>query len=193
MDALLCALWLLQVALQPQEPLASLEAPKSTQQIDPMRSRASFTVHPRWQSAMTGKFESPTGTLDKLADGRLRVEFSLQAASVTFPDSPRITSMTRSEAFFDAAHHPIVHFRSDPFSASLLRDGGTVSGVLDLRGMSKPVRFVFGTADCQQPGAACPLRAAGTISRYAFGMTRYKWVVRDEVDIAVDVSLQISP
>lgn len=192
MDALLCALWLLQVALQPQAQV-SLEAPRSTQQLDSMRSRASFTVHPHLQNAMTGKFESPTGTLDKLSDGRCRVDFRLQAASVAFPDSQRITSLTRSEPFFDAARHPIVHFRSNPFSASLLRDGGRLSGVLDLRGVSKPVTFVFGKSHCQQPGAACPIRATGTISRNAFGMTRYKLLVRDDVEIAVDMRLRISP
>jgi polyisoprenoid-binding protein YceI len=191
MDALLCTMSLLLAALQPHAQVA-LEAPGSTQQIDPMRSRASFTVHPRAQNAMTGKFGSPTGTLDKLADGRRRVEFNLQAASVAFPNSQRITSMTRSEAFFDAAHHPTVHFRSNPFSASLLLSGGTLSGVLDLRGVSKPVRFVFRKAACEQPGVTCPIHAAGTISRNAFGMTRYKLIVRDEVDIAVDMRLRAS-
>jgi polyisoprenoid-binding protein YceI len=191
MDALVCALWLLHVALPPHARV-SLEAPRSTQQIDPTRSRASFTVHPHWQSAMTGKFGSPTGTLDNLAHGRLRVEFTLQASSVAFPDNQRITSMTRSEAFLDAAHHPIVHFRSNPFSASLLRSGGTISGVLDLRGVSKPVQFVFGKAGCRQPGVTCPIHAAGTISRNAFGMTRYNLIVRDDVEIAVDVRLRKS-
>jgi polyisoprenoid-binding protein YceI len=192
MDALLCALWLLQAALQPHAPM-SLEAPRSTQPIEPARSRASFTVHPHWKNAMTGKFESPTGTLDKLADGRCRIEFNLQAGSVAFPESQRITNITRSEAFFDAAHHPIVRFRSNPFPASLLRDGGSLSGVLDLRGVSKPVRFEFGKARCGQPGVACPIHAAGRISRNAFGMTRYKLLVRDDVDIAVDVRLRKAP
>ena len=141
---------------------------------------------------MTGKFGSPTGALEKLADGRFCIDFSLQAASVAFPGSPRITSLTRSEAFFDAAHHPIVHFRSDPFSASLLRDGGTLAGVLDLRGASKPVRFVFDKAACQQPGVACPIHAAGRISRSDFGMTKYKLIVGDDVDIAVGMRLRLS-
>lgn len=192
MEALICALWLLQAALQSHAPV-SQEAPRSTQQIDPMRSRASFTMHPRWQNAMTGKFESPTGTLDKLADGHWRIDFSLRVASVVFPDSQRITSLTRSESFFDAAHHPIVHFSSNPFSASLLRDGGTISGVLDLRGVGKPVLFVFAKAACQQPGVTCPIHATGRISRNAFEMTRYNLIVRDDVEIAVDVRLRISP
>lgn len=166
---------------------------KSTQQIDPARSGARFTVHPLLQKAMTGTFDAPTGTLETLPKGRLRIDFSLKAASVAFPDSKRITGMTRGEAFFDAAHHPVVHFRSKPFSASLLRDGGTLSGVLDLRGVSKPVRFVFDKAACDQPGVACPIHAAGRISRSAFGMTRYKLVVGDNVDIVVDMRFRVSP
>lgn len=192
MDALLGALWLLQVAIQPHAQV-SMEAPKSTQQIDPAHSGARFTVHPHLQKAMTGTFDAPTGTLDRLAKGRLRIDFSLKAASVAFPDSKRITGWTRGEAFFDAAHHPVVRFRSDLFSASLLREGGTLSGVLDLRGVSQPVRFVFGKAACSQPGVACPIRAAGRISRKAFGMTRYMLVVGDNVDIAVDIRFRTSP
>jgi polyisoprenoid-binding protein YceI len=192
MDALLCALWLLQVAIQPHAQV-SMEAPKSTQQIDRVHSGASFTVHPLLQKAMTGTFASPTGTLARLAKGRMRMDFSLQAASVAFADSKRITGLTRGEAFFDAAHHRVVHFRSNQFPASLLRDGGTLSGVLDLRGVSKPVRFVFAKAGCNQPGVACPIHATGSVSRSAFGMTRYKLVVGDAVDIAVDVRLRKSP
>jgi polyisoprenoid-binding protein YceI len=167
----------------------SLEASMSTQQIDSTRSRARFTVHPYLHSAMTGTFASPTGSVTKLTNGRWHMDFSLQAASVAFPDSRRITGLTRSEAFFDATGHPIVRFTSIPFSASLLRDGGTLSGVLDLHGVSKPARFVVAKADCHQPGVTCPILAAGTISRSAFGMTRYKLVVGDNVDIAVDVCL----
>ena len=189
MVALFFALLTLQAALQPNAAIAA-KAPGATQQIDSTRSRAGFTVHPHWKKAMTGQFQSPTGTLDKLVDGRWRIDFSLQAASVVFPDNQRITRLTRSEAFFDAAHHPLVHFRSNPFSASLLRDGGSLEGVLDLRGVSRPVRFVFGKAGCLQPGVACPIHAAGRLSRNAFGMTRYAMLVRDDVDIAVDVRLR---
>ena len=162
-------------------------------QFDPTRSRASFTVHPWLHTAMTGSFAAPTGTLDQLANDRWRIDFSLQAASAAFPDSQRITAMLRSDAFFDAARHPIVHFRSKPFPTSVVRGGGTFSGVLDLHGVSKPVEFVFGTAGCKHPGVDCPIHVTGRISRYAFGMTRYKLVVRDEVDIAVDVRLRMLP
>jgi polyisoprenoid-binding protein YceI len=194
MDALLCALWMLQVAVPPSAQISPEETGTTQQiEIDSMHSAAGFTVHPLWRSAMVGTFDSPTGALDKLADGRWRIDFSLQAASVAFTDSQRITTMTRSEAFFDAAHQPIVHFRSNPFYATFLRDGGTLSGVLDLRGVSKPVDFVFAKADCQQPGVACPIRATGKISRSAFGMTRYKLVLGDDVDIEVDVRLHASP
>jgi polyisoprenoid-binding protein YceI len=126
MDAPLCALWLLVAALQPHAPV-SLEASMSTQKIDSMRSRARFTVHPHLQGAMTGTFASPTGSLTRVTNGRWRMDFSLQAASVAFPDSQRITSMTRSEAFFDADRHPIVHFTSDPSSVPTFARGARVS------------------------------------------------------------------
>jgi polyisoprenoid-binding protein YceI len=59
--------------------------------------------------------------------------------------------------------------------------------------VSKPVRFAFGKAGCEQPGRTCPIHATGKISRNEFGMTRYKLIVRDDVEIAVDVLLRTSP
>lgn len=187
MDALLCVLWMVQVAMQPLSQVAGDGRLSTQQQIDSSHSSAAFAVHPHLQEAMTGKFESPTGTMEKLTNGRLRVDFSLKAASVVFPDRQRITTLTRSEAFFDAVHHPIVHFRSNPFPMSLLREGGRISGALDLRGVSNQVQFVFAKAGCAQPGFSCALHAAGKISRNAFGMTRYKMLVQDNVDIVIDV------
>ena len=45
----------------------------------------------------------------------------------------------------------------------------------------------------RHPGVACPIHVTGKISRNAFGMTQYKLVVRDAVDIAVEVRLRMAP
>ena len=165
----------------------------TSDRFDPAASHASFTVHTRWLSAMIGLFDAPEGTLDALPDGRLQVQVSLRAASVTFPDSERTTRWTRSEAFFDIARYPVIRFRSEPFPRALLGAGGALDGVLELRGVRKPVRFVLAKSVCAQPGMGCPLRAAGRISRRAFGMTRMLLLVRDDVEIAFDTRLQAPP
>ena len=150
-------------------------------------------MHTRWLSAMTGRFDPPEGMLDTLPDGRLQVQVSLHAASVTFPDSERTTRWTRSDAFFDVAHYPVIRFRSEPFPRSRLSAGGALDGMLELRGVSKPVRFDLAKSDCAQPGAGCPIHVAGHISRRAFDMTRMLLLVRDDVDFAFDVRFRAQP
>lgn len=204
MSVLLSALLLLQAA-----PTAEMSPPPvvggaSMQSRDPQpqasagrfdaaASHASFTVHTRWLSAMVGRFDAPEGTLEPLPDGRLQVQISLRAASVTFADSERTTRWTRSDAFFDVAHYPVIRFRSEPFSRARLSAGGALDGLLEVRGVSKPVRFVLAKSDCAQPGVGCPIHAAGRISRRAFGMARMLWLVRDNVEFAFDARLQAQP
>ena len=205
MSVLLCALLLLQAA-----PAAEMSPPPTAggasmqsrnpqqhanveQGFDPAVSHASFTVHTRWLSAIIGRFDAPEGTLDTLPDGRLQVQISLRAGSVTFPDSERITRWTRSDAFFDVAHYPFIRFRSEPFSRARLSAGGALDGLLELRGVNKPVHFELAKSDCAQPGVACPIHSAGRISRRAFGMTQMLWLVRDNVEFAFDARLQAQP
>ena len=206
MSVLLCALLLLQTAPAPDIsslPVAGvgMTPARDPQQhansvqgrFDPAASHASFTVHTCWLSAMIGRFDAPEGTLELLPDGRLQVQISLRAASVTFPDSERTTRWTRSDAFFDVAHYPVIRYRSEPFSPTRLSAGGALDGLLELRGVSKQVRFVLAKSECAQPGAACPIHAVGRISRRAFGMTRMLWLVRDDVEFAFDARLQAQP
>ena len=212
MRVLLCALLILQAA--PAAEIASTSQPAATSstqasdqhatqdravqdqapgRFDPAASHATFTVHTRWLSTMIGRFDGPEGTLDTLPDGRLQVQVSLRAASVTFPASERTTRWTRSDAFFDVAHYPVIHFRSEPFARSRLSVGGALDGLLVVRGVSKPVRFELAKPDCAQAGMGCPIRVAGRISRREFGMTRMLWLVRDDVEFAFDVRLRAQP
>lgn len=205
MSVVLCALLLLQAAPAaetsppPTAGGASMQARDPPQHadvelgFDPAASHASFTVHTRWLSAMVGRFDAPEGTLDTLPDGRLQVQIRLRAASVTFPDSERTTRWTRSDAFFDVADYPFIRFRSEPFSRARLSAGGPLDGLLELRGVNKPVRFMLAKSDCAQAGVGCPIHAAGRISRRAFGMTQMLLLVRDNVEFAFDARLQAQP
>jgi len=206
MGALLCALLLVQslpgVGISSPPIAAALPVSKSDPQdrpmqdsavrglFDPAASFASFTVHTRWLAAMTGRFDALDGRLETLPNGRLQVQVALRAASVTFPDSERTTRWTRSDAFFDVAHHPVIRFRSEAFSQARLSAGGALDGILELRGVSKPVRFVLAKSACAQPGVACPIHAAGRISRREFGMTRMQLLVRDNVEFTFDALLR---
>jgi polyisoprenoid-binding protein YceI len=204
MSVLLCALLIMQAAPAAEiaPPVAGTAPIQASDQqhialdrvaqmrFDPAASNASFTVHTLWLSAMIGRFDGPEGTLETLPDGRLQVQVSLRAASVTFPGSERTTRWTRSAAFFDVANYPLIHFRSEPFAPARLHAGGALDGVLELRGVSKPVHFVLAKSDCTQPGLGCPIHAAGQVSRRAFGMTRMLLLVRDNVEFAFNARLR---
>lgn len=213
MGALLCALLLLQAAPVAQSVRQAADATSlvaiggdtgnaavtahaapqlAARHFDPAASRASFIVHTRWLSAIAGRFDAPTGALETLPDGQVQVEVSLTAASVTFPGSARTTRWTRSDAFFDVDHYPVIRFRSEAFPRARLGAGGALDGMLELRGVSKPVRFVLAKSTCAQPGVACPIHAAGRVSRSAFGMTRMLLLVRDNVEFAFDARLEAS-
>lgn len=158
--------------------------------FDPAASFASFTVHTRWLAALTGRFDALDGKLETLPDGRLQVQVALRAASVTFPDNERTTRWTRSDAFFDVAQYPVIRFHSNAFPQARLSAGGALDGILELRGVSKPVRFVLAKSSCAQPGVACPIYATGRISRREFGMTRMQLLVRDNVEFTFDALLR---
>jgi polyisoprenoid-binding protein YceI len=209
MSAWLCALLMLQAAPEAGVSLPPAAAAPSSQandpherpipyraahgRIDPSASQASFTVHTRWLSSMIGRFDGPEGLLDVLPDGRMQVQVSLRAASVVFPGSERTTRWTRSDAFFNVVAFPLIRFRSDLFPPARLRAGGVLDGLLEVRGVSRPVRFELAKSDCAQPGTGCPIHVAGRISRRAFGMSRMLWLVRDDVQFTFDVRLQASP
>lgn len=190
--AVAVALWLAPasgIAVAPQTSDGS--AVVSSRTIDPELSQVRFTVYPIWQHHLDGRFDPPRGSLDTLADGRLVVRVQLAAASASFPDNATSTRWLRSRKFFDAAHYPWIRFHSQPFPATRLREGGVLEGVLELRGVSGPVRFDLAPG-CADPGRACPIHAQGRIDRRAFGMTRMRWLVGDEVDFTLDVRLQAS-
>lgn len=160
----------------------------STRLIDGGNSRVAFSVHPVWADRLEGHFDPPEGSLETLADGRLRVQVSLSAASASFPGSATSTRWMRSEAFFDAARHPAIRFRSQPFPARRLQEGGSLEGELELRGVVKPVTFML-VASCTEPGTQCPIHAEGKVGRNVFGMTRMRWLVGNDVGFAFDVRL----
>jgi len=221
MSVLLCALLLLQAAPAaetsppPTAGGASMQARDPPQHadlelgFDPAASHASFTVHTRWLSAMVGRFDAPEGTLDTLPDGRLlecndafarMLGYESRDGEVRSQNGQFASSLTApaSLAFYRKAllaqgYVESIRFRSEPFSRARLSAGGALDGLLELRGVNKPVRFVLAKSDCAQAGVGCPIHAAGRISRRAFGMTQMLLLVRDNVEFAFDARLQAQP
>ena len=59
-----------------------------------------------------------------------------------------------------------------------------------LRGLGRPVSFLLLPSDCARPGLDCDLQVHGRVSRKAFGMSAYRVLVRDQVDVRFRMRLR---
>jgi hypothetical protein len=109
----------------------------AAQALDPARSRIEFELQTRWGQTITGYFPRYDGEVVVLPDGRHEVRIRLATASVEVEGSRRYARFARGERFLDAAHHPWVEFRSDPYAGELVRSGGPLYGTLSMHGVSR--------------------------------------------------------
>ncbi|MFZ9349056.1 MAG: YceI family protein [Arenimonas sp.] len=170
--ACLCALLAL--------PAAAADAPPLWR-LDPLASQAQFRVHLRMGIPAEGRFKSIQGDIHPLPDQKLSVRVQLDARELAMGGPAWIQKATHSPAFLDTAKHPEIRFQSVPFSSQVLVSGGSITGMLTLRDVSKPVTFTVLPTQCRQPGWTCPISASGTLDRHDFGMHAYRWSLRDEV------------
>ncbi len=184
------ALLFLVAALTPMAAQAQTPPTAKTLAIDGPQSSASFAVALRMGkptqchlTRVSGKFAgSPEAgwTAVVQVDGRnLRVE------------GPRwMDRVTRSDSFLAVNRYPTIRFESELFSDAVLHEGGLLTGRLTLRGLTQPVSFRLLPSECDQPGRGCDINVQGTVSRHAFGMTAYRSMVKDEVDLRFNVRLR---
>lgn len=163
------------------------------QHIDPQHSQAKIAVRMRWLQTLDCNLQHVEGDLDTLPDGRQRVNVRLDVRSLDIEGSASFTRWAQSEDFFDIARYPWVIFTSGAFAPTLLREGGTLSGELFLRGRVGPVQFTVKPSTCGRPGLDCAIVATGKVSRRDFGMTARPFTVRDQVKIRYSMMLQEPP
>lgn len=150
--------------------------------IDADGSEAGFLLRTRWGQRLEGRFPQLNGEVRGLEDGRKQVRLELSAREVEIVDHPRYTRLTRGEAFFDASRHPHVAFVSDPFDEGLVRTGGDLVGVLEIRGVQRRETFRIEPAACQRPVLDCPVVAAGTVDRGDYAMDRWGFALGERVE-----------
>ena len=133
-----------------------------------------------------GRFTDVRGTIVLDRDGRDGdVDFEIDARSVDSGWALR-DAFVRGEPMLDAAHHPVIRFRSSrlTFAAGRLT---RVEGMLTLRGVTRRVALNVDDLVCDRaPGAAtndCAAHAATTIRRADFGMESYAPFVDDDVEL----------
>ena len=171
----------------------------ATYQIDPDHSNFQFKVRHMTVSNVKGEFKKVKGTvtIDENDMTRLRVEVTLDAASVNTENAKRDDHL-RGEDFFDVAKYPTITFVSKK-ATKVDENRLKVVGDLTIRGVTREVTVdVEGpTPEVKDPGGNFRRGATGTlkINRKDFGMAWHKTldngglVVGDDVNISIEVEL----
>jgi polyisoprenoid-binding protein YceI len=172
---------------------ASAAASETDYRIDPTASQATFQVRLLWLDHLSGNFTQVIGEVvpGPQPDSWV-VDATIPVGSVSMSSS-RIREWMLAPPFFDADHHPTIHFVSNPIAESELDRGGTLTGYLTLRGVTAPIQFSVQPVHCdQQPLTPTPCRITlhGDLHRSTFGMTTDRPAISDRVDLNLSITLQ---
>jgi len=167
--------------------VALLLGPVRATEIDQAASSVGFTLKTRWGKTLVGHFPRYEGEVATLPGGLHQVRLRLSTADVEIEDSATFTRLTRGEGFFEAGRYPWVEFVSDPYAASLTRDGGRLGGALTIRGVERRESFEISAPECDDPGVGCDIVAHGSIDRDDYGMGRWGFALSDKVVFSLRV------
>jgi polyisoprenoid-binding protein YceI len=158
--------------------------------VEPARSRVEFRAKHLGLAPVRGGFGAFEGTLELSDD--LAAARAYGSASVASLDTgnERRDAHLRSPAFFDGERCPKLTFESRRFRR---RDDGAleIAGDLTLRGTTRPIAL---TAALRRAEDGAPrdervvLEVTGRLSRADYGMTSFKVLVSDTIDLRLDIS-----
>lgn len=160
--------------------------------IDPLQTRADFSVRFLGVIPIHGQFASSRGTLEY--DGERRggkVEVIIDANSLYGGGDT-----ARGADFFAVDRYPTITFRSTRFiwGAEHLK---AIEGQLTLTGTTQPVTIDIESSGCiPQTGrepARCHAEGEVTVSRTRFGMTGWQRTVSDDVVIHIRLAAVAEP
>ena len=158
--------------------------------FDPDHTRFGFELRTRWGQRVAGTFPSYDGELVVLPDGRHQVRIRLATAAVEVAGSRRYTELARGPRFFDASHHPLVEFVSDPHPPALVQTGGPLRGQLTMRGVSRGESFVLAPSTCARPGRDCDAVASGSVDRGDYALDGWRLALGDTVSFQLRLRLR---
>lgn len=162
----------------------------TTLPLDGARSTAEFEVHLRLPMRGVGHFGQIAGELIGAPLHGWQVAVRIDGRSLRFDGPAWMGTITRSRAFLDVQDFPGVTLRTDTIPDALLHRGGKIRGELTLRGVTRTATFDLLPPTCSRPGQDCDLRVQGTVSRRDFGMSGYRFTLRDGVDVRVRLRWQ---
>ncbi|OJY93501.1 MAG: hypothetical protein BGP25_02990 [Lysobacterales bacterium 63-13] len=160
-----------------------------TLSLDSTQSSAAFSVKVMWMFAVDGRFGNVRGTVqvDRFRS-QATVDALIDTAAVTMRRDS-VQAWVKSAEFFDVEHYPEIRFRSDAFPLTRLHLGGQVPGALTMRGITRPVVFEVMPSRCDRPAIACPIEAAGSVSRSEFGMSTRRATLADKVELSFSIRI----
>jgi polyisoprenoid-binding protein YceI len=164
--------------------------PSGTWTLDPVHSKAGFSVRHSGIATFRGHFTELSATLE---DGTLTG--AVEVASVDTPVA-QLNGHLQSPDFFDAESHPQITFSASDLDA----DGErlTVRGELTMRGVTKPLEAtgtVAGPATYLDGSERIAIALETVVNRHDFGVS---WnaplpgggnAVGDDVTLTVDLQL----
>jgi polyisoprenoid-binding protein YceI len=163
--------------------------------IDPEHSRVGFATHHLFGLPVRGSFAIRSGTVDVAEPAaRSSVDVEIDAASFDTGNPARDRNV-RSGRFLDADHHPTMRFTAD------VLDGSTLTGMLTVRGISRPVTLTLEEMTQQemtqqemtQPEvpaadpASFAARATTRIDRTEFGVTASRGLAGRYLTVTLDI------
>jgi polyisoprenoid-binding protein YceI len=164
--------------------------------IDKRYGSIEFSVTHLGLFSSHGRFRSFGADLsiDRAHPESTRVEVSIDAGSVEMPWEEG-AAMLRSADFFDVTNHPAVHFNSTAITV-LAPDHYRVSGLLEIRGVTRPIELDARLTRHQDDAAGEPVSAdfvvSGTLSRAAFGMVSQRTFISDTVRLSINARIALA-
>lgn len=170
---------------------ASAAAAKTDYRIDPLASQATFEVRVFWVEHVDGHFTQVAGeVMPGPGPHSWVVDATISVDSVAMPTS-RMRQWVMAPAFFDARHHPVIRFVSNPISQADLDRGGTLTGYLTMRGVTAPIQFAVEPVHCEETSPTpCRILLHGNLQRSVFGMTADRLALSDSVVLNLSITLR---
>lgn len=162
-------------------------------ELDPAHGRVTWSVNHLGFSMLSGQFGASGGqaVIDPARPAATKLDVTFDVGDMSVTSAPFATHL-KSADFFDVAKHPTARFVSR--SVAMRGTGGTVTGDLTIKGITRPVTLnvTFVGAGVSPRGGKTNFgfRATGAIKRSDFGLGMAAPAVSDRVNLEVNAAFE---
>lgn len=164
---------------------ATAQAAPETYVIDANQTASLFSYRALGMSSQTHRFERIRGRMVfDLAAGTGSADVTIDATSVNTGQAA-LDAKIQNADFFDTANHPAITFKSTRMTLDGERP--SLAGLLTIKGVTRPVTLALSNFECGQDRTfqadACGARASVTVKRSDFNMSKYTFLISDEITL----------